>query len=90
MNWQVYIILCADDSLYTGITTDMDRRFRQHATGRGAKYFRGRRPKSVLYLESGHTRSTASRREAEIKGMTRAGKRLLLASERNELKGNGT
>lgn len=89
MNWHLYIILCSDDSLYTGITTDMERRFRQHAIGRGAKYFRGRRPERLLYLESGHTRSTAARREAEIKRMTRTGKHLLISSERNELKGDG-
>ncbi len=77
MNWHVYIILCSDDSYYTGITTHMERRFVQHATGRGAKYFRGREPRQVVYLESGHTRSSAGRREAEIKGLTRAAKATL-------------
>jgi putative endonuclease len=77
MNWHVYIILCSDDSLYTGITTDIDRRFRQHASGRGARYFRGRQPRELVFLESGHTRSSAGKREAEIKGMTRAGKAAL-------------
>ena len=85
MNWQVYIILCSDNSLYTGITTDLTRRLRQHAAGRGAKYFRGRRPEKVLYLETGHTRSTASRREAEIKMLTHADKCLLAGTERNEM-----
>ena len=85
MTWQIYIILCSDDSLYTGITTDVERRFRQHATGRGAKYFRGRSPRQLLYLESGHTRSTAGRREAEIKGMKRADKCLLASSACNEI-----
>ncbi len=80
MNWQVYIILCSDNSLYTGITTDMDRRLRQHGKGRGAKYFRGRRPERVVYLETGHTRSSASRREAEIKKLPHAGKLLLVGS----------
>jgi putative endonuclease len=72
MNWQVYIILCSDSSLYTGITTDLNRRLSQHAAGRGAKYFRGRLPEKVLYLETGHTRSTASRREAAIKMLSHA------------------
>lgn len=85
MNWQIYIILCSDDSLYTGITTDIKRRLRQHADGRGAKYFRGRQPRRLLYLESGHTRSTAGKREAEIKGMKRADKCLLASSARNEI-----
>ena len=79
VSWQVYIIRCADDSLYTGITTDIARRFRQHAVGRGAKYFLGRQPLQVVYLESGHSRSSATRREALIKAMKRAEKTLLIA-----------
>ena len=67
MNWQVYIILCSDESLYTGITTDIDRRFCDHAEGRGAKYFRGRQPVKVVYLEKDHTRSSASKRELRSK-----------------------
>jgi putative endonuclease len=85
MNWQVYIILCTDNSLYTGITTDMTRRFREHGAARGAKYFRGRGPGEVVYLEGGHTRSTASKREANIKKLLRADKLLLIASNSNEL-----
>lgn len=78
--WKVYILLCSDGTLYTGITTDLERRISQHARGRGAKYFRGRRPERLLYLEQGHDRSTASRREAAIKMMKRAEKELLIAS----------
>ena len=89
MNWQVYIILCTDNSLYTGITTDMERRFRQHADSKGAKYFRGRGPGKVVYLEDGHTRSTASKREAVIKKLLRADKLQLIASNCNELTGSG-
>jgi putative endonuclease len=85
MSWQIYMILCSDNSLYTGITTDLKRRFVQHASGRGAKYFRGRRPVRVVYQESGHTRSTAGRREAEIKALARAGKRILISSGMNEI-----
>jgi len=84
MNWQIYIILCSDNSLYTGITTDLERRFRQHALLGGAKYFRGREPSRVIYLERGHTRSTATRRELEIKTLSRAGKYRLISSEMNE------
>ena len=79
MTWQVYVILCSDDSLYTGITTDIQRRFDQHASGRGAKYFRGRRPLEVVYREEGHTRSSASQREREIKAMERPAKLSLIA-----------
>jgi putative endonuclease len=85
MNWQVYIILCSDNTLYTGITTDLQRRFSQHASGRGAKYFRGRQPLQILYQECGHSRSTASTRELEIKGLPRAKKQILIASELNEI-----
>ena len=85
MNWQVYIILCTDNSLYTGITTDIERRLAQHGSARGAKYFRGRRPRRVVFLEGGHTRSTASKREAAIKKLPRADKDRLIDSMVNEV-----
>ena len=78
MDWQVYIILCTDNSLYTGITTDLERRLSQHGGKLGAKYFRGRKPQQVVYLETGHTRSSASRREADIKKLGRANKLRLI------------
>jgi len=77
-DWCVYIISCSDDTLYTGITTNIDRRFRQHLEGSGAKYFRGRQPEKVVYLENNHTRSSASKREKQIKTMTRSKKDELL------------
>lgn len=80
MNWQVYIILCSDGSLYTGITTDVERRFAQHLAGTGAKYVRGRAPLRLVYQEDGHDRSSASRREVEIKGLRAQEKRRLIAS----------
>jgi putative endonuclease len=89
MNWQVYIILCSDDSLYTGITTDVERRFAQHAAGTGARYFRGHSPRRLVYLEGGHDRSSASRREAEIKRLRPVEKRLLIASSGNQLDDRG-
>ncbi|MGD0585818.1 MAG: GIY-YIG nuclease family protein [Oryzomonas sp.] len=82
MGWQVYIILCSDNSLYTGITTDMERRFRQHAAGSGAKYFRGRQPLQVVYLEHNHSRSSAAGREARIKAMDRTEKLYLISGVR--------
>jgi putative endonuclease len=79
MDWFVYIIRSDDDSLYTGVTTDVTRRFDEHADGpRGARYFNGRKPVEVVYTEQGHTRSSASRREAEIKKMSRQDKIKLL------------
>ena len=85
MNWQVYIILCSDDSLYTGITIDVDRRFAQHVAGTGAKYFRGRLPRRLVYLEGNHDRSSASRREAQIKKLRPADKQRLITSPGNQL-----
>ena len=79
-NWQVYIIRCSDGMLYTGITTDIGRRLAQHASGRGAKFFRGRSPEAVVYLEGPHDRSGASRREAAIKRLDRPAKEALIAS----------
>lgn len=80
MNWLVYIILCSDGSLYTGITNDLEHRLLQHAAQRGAKYFRGRAPGPVVYLEHGHDRSSASRREAAIKRLPLRAKRELIAA----------
>jgi len=80
VNWTVYIIRCNDDSLYTGVTTDLARRFKEHFEHRrGAKFFNGRSPREVVYVETGHTRSTASRRESAIKKLTREEKLRLIA-----------
>lgn len=79
MSWHVYIILCTDGTLYTGITTDVARRLRAHAAGKGAKYFRARHPEALVYLETGPDRSWASKREFFIKGLSRGGKEELIA-----------
>jgi putative endonuclease len=74
-DWSVYMIRASDRSLYTGISTDVERRFAQHKRGVGAKYFHaGRRPEQVVYCEAGHDRSSASRREAAIKKLPRSEK----------------
>lgn len=83
--WQVYLILCSDRSLYTGITKNIERRYRQHKEGTGAKYFRGRDPLEVVYLENGHTMSTAAKREAAIKALSRAEKAVLAGLAFNNL-----
>lgn len=83
--WFVYIILCSDNSLYTGITNNVTKRFHHHSRLRGAKYFRSRKPIRLIYLESGHTRSTAGQREWLIKKMGRAEKLLLVDSPANAL-----
>jgi len=83
--WFVYIILCSDDTLYTGITNDVLRRFEQHASGRGAKYFYGRRPQRLVYLESGHDRSSATQRELRLKKLSKREKTRLIESDGNRI-----
>jgi putative endonuclease len=85
MDWAVYIILCTDNSLYTGITNDIGRRYHQHGSRQGAKYFRGRQPQQLVYIETGHNRSSASKRESVIKKMARLDKLRLLLSELNKI-----
>jgi putative endonuclease len=81
VNWYVYIIKASDNSYYTGITTDVPRRFQEHASGvRGARYFNGRTPLEVVFQEDQHTRSSASKREAAIKKLTRLQKESLILS----------
>ncbi|MCG8531349.1 MAG: GIY-YIG nuclease family protein [Desulfovibrionales bacterium] len=65
--WVVYLVTCADGSLYCGITTDMDRRLGEHNSGKGAKYTRSRRPVSLLASAFVPDRSTASKIECRIK-----------------------
>ena len=85
-NWSVYIIHCTDDSLYTGISTDVEKRYTQHTLQQqGAKYFRGRKPKQLVYMESGHDRSSATKREMEIKKLNRADKIQLISSLANQI-----
>ena len=85
-NWSLYIIEASDRSLYTGVTTDIERRFAEHLAGsRGARFFSGRQPVRVVYREFGHTRSSACRREAQIKKLSRGDKlRLIAAQQANE------
>lgn len=84
--WYVYMVQASDGSLYTGITTDVERRFQEHLGGtkknkKGAKYFQGRKPEKVVYTEQGHDRSSASKREAEIKRLRREQKLALVAGQ---------
>lgn len=78
MSWFVYIIEASDKSLYTGITTDIERRFQQHLNGTGAKYFHARKPVKVAYSENHDNRSSASVREAAIKKLSRLKKQRLI------------
>lgn len=79
-DWIVYILECADRTLYTGITNDLDHRISEHENGTGAKYTRGRAPFKLLFTERQPTRSDALKREAEIKSFDRAAKLRLVSS----------
>jgi putative endonuclease len=78
--WFVYMIRCSDTTLYTGVTTDVDRRFAEHKEGgrKGSKYARARIPLKVVYSEFSNSRSEAQKREHEIKKLTRAEKEILV------------
>ncbi len=81
MNWSVYILQCSDNSLYTGITTDVKRRIAEHndsSSRLGAKFTRGRQPVKLVYHEQLETRSLATKREMEIKSLTRIKKLCLI------------
>ena len=76
--WHLYILRCRDGSLYTGITTDVEKRLEAHRSGRGAKYTRGRGPLELVYREECGTHSVALKREIEIKRLTREQKQALI------------
>jgi len=79
--WFVYMIRTNDGQLYTGITTDIQRRWQEHSSGKGgARYFRARRPERLCLLEEHPDRSSASKREAEIKKLTKTLKETLVAT----------
>jgi putative endonuclease len=78
MNWTVYILQCADGTLYTGITNDLDARISAHEAGTGAKYTRGRGPFKLVFREVARDRASASRREIEIKALSRMAKEQLI------------
>lgn len=81
-DWFVYILRCADDSLYTGVAIDVAARVATHNAGKGAKYTRGRRPVTLVYREKTGSRGAALRREAEIKRLPTTAKRELAGSSR--------
>lgn len=74
----VYILECADGTLYTGWTTDLERRINEHNAGRGARYTRGRRPVRLVYWESVTDQGAAMRREAALRRLTRRAKLALI------------
>jgi putative endonuclease len=82
MTWFLYLIECADGSLYTGIATDVEARFIAHASGKGARYTRARKPVRVLASFELAGRSEALRAEYRVKRLTAQQKRELIAGER--------
>lgn len=76
--WYLYILQCGDGSLYTGITTDVEKRLEAHRSGKGAKYTRGRSPLELKYREGRGTHSDALKRELEIKHLSREEKLALI------------
>ena len=81
-NWYVYLLRCADNSLYTGVTTDINRRLHQHnnCNKKGAKYTRVRRPVTLAYQESAEDRKTACQREYQLKQLSKQEKELLVST----------
>lgn len=73
-SWNVYILRCADGTLYTGIAPDVEKRLQKHNEGKGAKYTRGRTPVELVYQEPYPNRAEASKREYQIKQLSRAEK----------------
>lgn len=69
--YYVYILQCFDNSLYTGITNDIEKRLASHRTGKGSKYVRSRLPVELIYKEEAVDKSTAAKREMEIKNWSR-------------------
>ena len=78
MEWCVYMLLCDDNTIYTGITNDLKKRFENHISGKGAKYLRGRKPLEIVYTENFQNRSMATKREMEIKKLNRSKKETLI------------
>lgn len=79
MSWYVYMVRCSDNSLYTGITTDLDRRVSEHNAKVGAKYTRARTPVVLVYSEPAADRSSASKREYAIKQLSKSEKEKMVS-----------
>lgn len=90
MPYFVYILKCADKSLYTGITTDVKRRFAEHKSGKGGHYTRSRKAIKIVYMERRKDRSSALKRESQIKKLTRENKLILISNTSPNKKGRGT
>lgn len=81
ITWYTYIVRCADQTLYTGITNDIRKRIDAHNQGTGAKYTRSRRPVILVYTEEFTTRSAAASREYQLKKLDQAAKLALIGND---------
>ena len=81
--WYLYILRCKDGTLYTGITTDVEKRLAAHRSGRGAKYTRGRAPLELVYREICGSHSKALKREHQTKALSREDKQKLIENRDN-------
>jgi len=90
MAWFVYVIECVDGSLYTGIATDVDRRYAEHAAGRGARYTRSHKPRALLGGVECADRSAALKAEHALRQLTPAGRRAWIAEHAGALLADGT
>ncbi|MDD5019248.1 MAG: GIY-YIG nuclease family protein [Candidatus Omnitrophica bacterium] len=84
--WYVYMMKCQNGAIYTGVTEDIERRFKEHASGKGGHYTGCNRPKEVLYKEPFESRIDAEQREQQIKRWSRAKKLALIKGDRRELR----
>ncbi|WP_300345071.1 GIY-YIG nuclease family protein [Fusobacterium sp.] len=82
--WFLYMIRCEDNSIYTGITTDIERRYKEHREGKGAKYTRIRKPKEICCFFQLENRSSAGRLECFIKKLSKKEKEFLIFDEKNK------
>lgn len=79
-HWYVYLLKCSDNSLYCGITTDIERRLKEHNSGSGSKYTRSRLPAKLVYSKTYNSRSEASKEEYRIKQLPKSKKEILVSN----------
>jgi len=84
--WYVYIIECSDNTLYVGVTLDIERRLKEHNSGKGGRYTRARMPVNLIYSECYNSKSKALKREIQIKGWKKRKKMALITNNYGELK----
>ncbi len=87
LKWYVYILECENGTFYTGLTDNLQRRFSEHASGKGGNYTERNRPEEMLYYETFDTRTSAEKREKQIKRWTRDKKNALIQGNIDKLRG---